>query len=206
MSSSPVRPITCRVVDFDEVGLQDMYVSLECWRPSEAISKKFESFTNPQGIIEKWFRCAELPLDFEPVDASDYTRICLTFSTAMYFSSLRTPWVTVQAHLDSASLERHSVKLQFGPGNSTYSLRPVPLPLLHSPETVEMPSMTLVSDEEGGHCSRGAPTTGPEESALIFWQPPDESILQDLPLSPGLPSESKPLAPTSTCAFFTAAT
>ncbi|KAI1321143.1 hypothetical protein F5Y16DRAFT_389268 [Xylariaceae sp. FL0255] len=108
-------PITCSVLDFNDVGLQNLYVTIDCSRRDDRTSARFESFTNSQGNILKWFRYAEPPTYFEPVNARDYKRIYLTFSTTLYFGHPR------------SAFEGNFIKLQFGPGNSTYSISTTPL-------------------------------------------------------------------------------
>ncbi|KAJ3578089.1 hypothetical protein NPX13_g2471 [Xylaria arbuscula] len=125
----PTQPITCVAVDFDGVGLSSMYVALDCSRRGDGIPTKFESFTNEQGVIDRWFRSAE-PLElFQSVDAADYERISITFSTALYFGRLRTPWVTIQINVEPSEFAGSYVRLQFGAGNSTYSVKTMPLPI-----------------------------------------------------------------------------
>ncbi|KAI3331248.1 hypothetical protein F4824DRAFT_504273 [Ustulina deusta] len=125
---SVVKPITCAAVDFDGVGLSGMYVALDCSRRGDGTPTKFESFTNEQGVIEKWFRSAEPLTLFQSADAGDYERISITFSTAMYFGRLRTPWVTIQANVNPSEFDENYVRLQFGAGNSTYSVKTMSLP------------------------------------------------------------------------------
>ncbi|KAI1158992.1 hypothetical protein F5B18DRAFT_656118 [Nemania serpens] len=124
----PTQPITCVAVDFDGVGLSSMHVALDCSRRGDGIPTQFESFTNEQGVIDRWFRSAE-PLElFQSVDAADYERISMTFSTALYFGRLRTPWVTIQINVEPSEFAGSYVRLQFGVGNSTYSVKSMPLP------------------------------------------------------------------------------
>ncbi|KAI0147274.1 hypothetical protein GGR57DRAFT_476883 [Xylariaceae sp. FL1272] len=159
---SLTRPVTCAVVDFDGVGLQHMYVTADCLRRGDGVSVKFESFTDSQGAIDRWFRCAEPPTFFEQVDARGYERICLTFSTALYFSRLQTPWVTVQTNIDAAEFENSYVRLQFGPGNGMYSVRTTATSTL-SPANqyeTELPALagdcagdTALSEPENGQAS-----------------------------------------------------
>ncbi|KAI1181412.1 hypothetical protein F5B17DRAFT_436854 [Nemania serpens] len=125
----PTQPVMCAVVDSNGVGLSSMYVALDCSRRGAGASIKFESFTGSDGGIQKWFCSAESLERFQPVDAGDYERISMTFSTAMYFGRLRTPWVTIQANVDPSAFDRNYVKLQFGAGNSTYSVGTVFLPV-----------------------------------------------------------------------------
>ncbi|KAI1159430.1 hypothetical protein F5B18DRAFT_636891 [Nemania serpens] len=113
---NPIIPITCTVVHFDGVGLQDLYATLDCSRRGDGASTRFESFADSQGNIMRWLRCAEPPTYFEPVNARDYERICLTFPAALYFGHQRCPWVTVQVNIEPAEFEDNSVKLQFGLG------------------------------------------------------------------------------------------
>ncbi|KAJ3563023.1 hypothetical protein NPX13_g8347 [Xylaria arbuscula] len=96
------QPVTCAAVDSDGVGLSSMYVALDCLRCGDSTPTKFESFTNEQGVIDKWFRSAEPLTLFRLVDAANYERISMTFSTAI---------------------------LQFDVGNSTYSVKTMPLPV-----------------------------------------------------------------------------
>ncbi|KAI3322910.1 hypothetical protein HD806DRAFT_536089 [Xylariaceae sp. AK1471] len=150
---SSIKPVTCTVVDFDGVGLQDMYVALDCSRRGDGTSTKFESFTNSEGIIQRWFRCAEPFTLFEVVDASDYERITLTFSTAIYFGRLRSPWVTVQVNVNPTEFEMNYVKLQFGVGNGTYSVKTISLPLQNM-KWLEMESANQVRVEQERDCVR----------------------------------------------------
>ncbi|KAI0818425.1 hypothetical protein GGR55DRAFT_76867 [Xylaria sp. FL0064] len=123
------QPVTCAAVDSDGVGLSSMYVALDCSRCGDSTPTKFESFTNEQGVIDKWFRSAEPLTLFRSVDAANYERISMTFSTAMCFGQLRTPWVSIQTNVEPSEFDRNYVRLQFDVGNSTYSVKTMPLPV-----------------------------------------------------------------------------
>ncbi|KAI1159438.1 hypothetical protein F5B18DRAFT_588634 [Nemania serpens] len=125
---SATQPVTCAAVDFDGVGLSGMYVALDCSRRGDGAPTKLESFTNEQGVIDKWFRSAEPLKLFQSVDTADYERISITFSTALYFGRLRTPWVTIQTNVEPSEFAGNYTRLQFGVGNSTYSVKSMPLP------------------------------------------------------------------------------
>jgi hypothetical protein len=126
-------PVICKVDDFDEVGIQGMHVALTCYSDSTGPSERFESCTNSQGIIEKWFSCAASSSEMKYVDARKYGDISLTFSTSLYFGNVGTPWVAVHAQLKPDMPQTHAVKLQFGPGNESFCLKRIPMKLrLHS--------------------------------------------------------------------------
>ncbi|KAI1159426.1 hypothetical protein F5B18DRAFT_655623 [Nemania serpens] len=123
------QPVICAVVDFDGVGLSGMYVALDCSCCGNRETIKFEAFSGPDGVIQTWFCSAESPERFQPVNAGDYEQISITFSIEMYFGRLQSPWLTIQANVNPSTFDRHYIKLQFGAGNSTYSVGAVCLPV-----------------------------------------------------------------------------
>ncbi|RYP63164.1 hypothetical protein DL771_009395 [Monosporascus sp. 5C6A] len=192
-------PITCTVVDFDGIGLQGMYVLLDCSRRDGSVSKKFESFTDSQGIIEKWFGCADPLIQLKSVDIAGFDDVCLTFSTAVYFGHLQTLWTTVQAHFDPTHSRQHAIRLQFGPGYRTYSVRHMPCSSLQSsPNGLNiMPTSPLPSqdghsrDEYGGEVEEGEipdsiyfrPTFFSESISVTPPQEPPRILTSIVPLS-----------------------
>ncbi|KAI1325792.1 hypothetical protein F5Y16DRAFT_376775 [Xylariaceae sp. FL0255] len=191
-------PITCSVLDFDGVGLQDFYVTIDCSRRDDHTSARFESFTNSQGNILKWFRCAEPPTYLEPVNARDYERIYLTFSAALYFGHPRCPWLTVQVNLEPAAFEGNFVKLQFGPGNSTYSISTTPLLFQSIDPPGIQPDMPIALEPQCGcmrvateNHNRQAPDSVSPDYWRDIWSPFPE--VPSLIRAPSVPPSELPL-------------
>ncbi|RYO97361.1 hypothetical protein DL765_011205 [Monosporascus sp. GIB2] len=196
-------PITCTVVDFDGIGLQGMYVLLDCSRRDGSVSKKFESFTNSQGLIEKWFGCADPLIQLKSVDVADFDDVCLTFSTAAYFGHLQTLWTTVQAHFDPTHSRQHAIKLQFGPGYRTYNVKHMPPSSLQSSSNglQIMPTSPLPSWDGHSRDEYGVEVEEGEIPDSIYFRPIfSESISATPPLetSPILTS----IAPLSEPSLF----
>ncbi|KAI1249788.1 hypothetical protein MGN70_009402 [Eutypa lata] len=118
-----MSPITCRVLDFDGLGIKGLYVTLEAHRDLTSSPSQFESFTNSSGEIEKWFACDSPQLDLNHVESRQFSSARLTFSISDCFGHHQTPWVTLETYLNLNHSANNSVALQFGPGNSTFSIK-----------------------------------------------------------------------------------
>ncbi|RYP01925.1 hypothetical protein DL764_006020 [Monosporascus ibericus] len=181
-------PITCTVVDFDGIGLQGMYVLLDCSRRDGSVSKKFESFTDSQGIIEKWFGFADPLIQLKSVDVADFDDVCLTFSTAEYFGHLQTLWTTIQAHFDPTYSREHAIKLQFGPEYRTYNVRHMPSsPLQSSSNGLQiMPTSPFPSQDGQSRDEYGVKVEEGEIPDSIYFRPTffSESISATPPQEP----------------------
>ncbi|KAI1119351.1 hypothetical protein F5Y14DRAFT_394997 [Nemania sp. NC0429] len=112
----------------------------------------------------------------------------MTFSTAMYFGRLRTPWVTIQANVDPSAFDRNYVKLQFGAGNSTYSVGTVFL-LVQATKVVGIELESQIHSERTGD---GAKSNNDVESSGSIGRNPGHRHYNTVPAGTplGLPQPS----------------
>ncbi|KAH6658614.1 hypothetical protein BKA67DRAFT_689703 [Truncatella angustata] len=128
--STIMSTIVCNVIDLNFMGLKGMHVTLECLENTSEIITEFEAQTDEDGRITQWYpKGDDVP---KIVDTRDFNIINMIFFTAEYFEHRKTPLATATGHMDTIN-HIHSVTVQFGAGDTAYSLSQVKIPIACPP-------------------------------------------------------------------------
>ncbi|RFU75235.1 restless-like transposase [Trichoderma arundinaceum] len=167
-----MAPITCKVVDTHNVGVEGVHVIMDCRDRFHNHTAKLESLTDVQGGISFWypFPASDDVSALEPqiADAIDIPRVSLTFYPHPRLMAPHAPWVSIRADLYLPGATSHGVVLHLEDNpRLEYTAYPVsgpigqlalpvqvmevprtPSPLLISPPLLTCSSYTSSSDDD----------------------------------------------------------